>query len=147
MRSPAESQALARTGPAALARLVDPGFEATDHLWLIDEALVEAVWAARERQRDRPKILLISTPPRHGKSTLVSEYAPAWYLGSFPDERVILASYEADFAASWGMRARNVLTEHGEALFGVAVSSVSKAARHRSTSSEVYPQQERGRAG
>lgn len=129
MRSPAESQALARTGPAALARLTDPGFLATDHLWLIDEVLVEAVWGARERRRDRPEIVLVSTPPRHGKSTLVSEYAPAWYLGSFPDERVILASYEADFAASWGGRALAVIERFGEALYGVRVDARSNSAR------------------
>src|SRR5436190_1844977 len=91
--------------------------------------MVEAVWAARERQRDRPKILLISTPPRHGKSTLISEYAPAWYLGSFPDQRVILASYEADFAAGWGGRARAVMERWGEALYGARVDARSNSAR------------------
>jgi hypothetical protein len=28
-------------------------------------------------------------------------FLPAWWLGTRPDDRVILASYEADFAASW----------------------------------------------
>ena len=40
-------------------------------------------------------------PPRHGKSFFRSFYFPAWYLGTFPDHNVILASYEADFAAEW----------------------------------------------
>ena len=43
-------------------------------------------------------------PPRHGKSELVSRYFPAWYLGTHPDKRIILASYEADFAATWRER-------------------------------------------
>jgi predicted phage terminase large subunit-like protein len=40
---------------------------------------------------------------------------------------VILASYEADFAAEWGRKARSILEEHG-GLFGVQVSTESSAA-------------------
>jgi hypothetical protein len=61
---------------------------------------------------------MVFMPPRHGKSELDSRYFPAWFLGLFPDRRVILASYEASFAASWGRKARDVLEEHGAGLFG-----------------------------
>ncbi len=70
--------------------------------------------------------LMIFMPPRHGKSELTSKYFPAWYLGHFPDKRVILTSYEADFAATWGYKARNLLIEHGH-LFGIRVSNDSSA--------------------
>lgn len=66
-------------------------------------------------------------PPRHGKSLLVSEHFPAWYLGQFPDRRVILTSYEADFAATWGRKARRILEGHGPSLFGVTVDRSSSA--------------------
>ena len=68
-------------------------------------------------------------PPRHGKSELTSHWFPAWYLSLNPTKRVILCSYEADFAASWGRRVRQTIEEHGEAL-GVALSADSRAA-HR----------------
>ena len=42
--------------------------------------------------------LIVEMPPRHGKSTMVSQFFPAWFLLRFPDLRVMLASYEADFA-------------------------------------------------
>ena len=128
MRSPAESQALARTGPAALAILTDRRLVLPAHLELIDEAVVEAIWRASERDRDRPEILLVTAPPRHGKSTLVSEYLPAWFLGSFPERRVILTSYEADFAASWGAKTRGLLEEHGRALYRISVDERSRSA-------------------
>jgi predicted phage terminase large subunit-like protein len=70
--------------------------------------------------------LMIFMPPRHGKSELTSKYFPAWYLGLNPDKRVILTSYEADYAATWGYRARNILLEYGH-LFGVKVSPESSA--------------------
>lgn len=72
--------------------------------------------------------LAVSMPPQHGKSELCSKYLPAWYLGTFPDRRVILVSYEADFAASWGRKARELLAEHG-VDFGVSINSRSAAAR------------------
>lgn len=76
----------------------------------------------------RTKRLMVFMPPRHGKSLLVSQYFPAWFLGTFHDSRVLLASYEADFAATWGRKARNILEEHGPRLFGITVASDSSAA-------------------
>ena len=119
---------LAQISPAGLALTADREFQLTPHLELIDEALVEAIARAEAKRRDRPQILLVAVPPGHGKSTLVSHYAPAWYLGSFPDRRVILAAYDADVAAQGGRRARDVLAGHGPELFGVALSPASKAA-------------------
>ena len=57
--------------------------------------------------------LAVFMPPRHGKSELISKYFPAYYLAKHPDHRVLLASYEADFAATWGYKARKILEEHG----------------------------------
>jgi len=66
-------------------------------------------------------------PPRHGKSTLISEYFPAWFLGTFPDKQVILASYEASFAMTWGFKSRALLEEFGPWLFNVHVDPRKKA--------------------
>lgn len=71
---------------------------------------------------------MVFMPPRHGKSEFISRYSTAWILGKFPDTRIILASYEADFAATWGRKARDLLEEHGPSLFGIRVSGKSSAA-------------------
>lgn len=65
--------------------------------------------------------VIICMPPRHGKSTLVSRYFPAWFTGLWPDKRVLLASYEGNFASSWGLKAKDVAEESGRKLFGVKV--------------------------
>ncbi|MBA3481822.1 MAG: hypothetical protein H0T51_08410 [Pirellulales bacterium] len=70
---------------------------------------------------------MVSMPPQHGKSELCSKYLPAWFLGRYPDRRVILTSYEADFAAGWGRKARDLLDQWGR-LFGVSVNRRSGAA-------------------
>ena len=71
--------------------------------------------------------VIIEEPPRHGKSELCSHYFPAWFLGAFPDRRVILASYEADFASSWGRKTRNTIEDYGH-WFGIEVDRRSSAA-------------------
>ena len=52
-------------------------------------------------------------PPQHGKSELCSKYLPAWFLGTHPHHRVILTSYEADFAGTWGRKSRDLLDRFG----------------------------------
>lgn len=93
------------------------------HLDLLDQTLLAAIDAAGNQLLDG---LVVSMPPQHGKSELCSKYLPAWYLGTFPDRRVILTGYEADFAAQWGRKARDLLEERG-ASFGVRVSKRSSA--------------------
>ncbi len=96
------------------------------HLDLLDRTLVRAIEDARMGQLDG---LVIAMPPQHGKSMLVSQYLPAWYLACHPDNRVILTAYEADFASQWGRKARDLLERYG-GIFGVRVSRRS-AAVHR----------------
>jgi hypothetical protein len=96
------------------------------HLALLDQTILEALEEAAAGRLDG---LTVSMPPQHGKSELCSKYLPAWYLAAYPDRRVLLAGYEADFAASWGRKARDLLEEFGP-LVGVRVSSRSKAVHH-----------------
>jgi len=72
-------------------------------------------------------------PPRHGKSWLSSLYSPAWFLSLWPEQNIILTSYEATFAASWGRQVRNFLQEHSEAL-GVSLADDSLASDKWNTS-------------
>ncbi|MEE9125347.1 MAG: terminase family protein [candidate division NC10 bacterium] len=77
---------------------------------------------------DRPVYnIAISMPPRHGKSYLVSEHFPAWFLSNYPEYSVLLASYEATFAAEWGGKVRDHIVEHPE--FGIEVTGGRNASR------------------
>lgn len=103
------------------------------HIQMVEAEVVEAIARGNERLKkgewDGPEILLIELPPRHGKSTLISEHTPAWFLGTFPDRQVILCSCESDFAQTWGAKARDILEEFGPSLYGVEVSQKSHAAK------------------
>ena len=56
-----------------------------------------------------PLRLIVSMPPRHGKSELISHWLPIWYLMHRPQGRVVVASYEARFAETWGRKARDTI--------------------------------------
>jgi predicted phage terminase large subunit-like protein len=60
-------------------------------------------------------------PPQTGKSQFWSMWFPAWYLGMYPDRRVILGSYNSEYASEWGMKVRDILEEHGHDFFRVQV--------------------------
>lgn len=72
-------------------------------------------------------ILVIEAPPQHGKSLTVTETFPSWYLGKHPDNRVIIASYDSDFAERFSRRNKEKLKQFGTNLFGVTVGAVDRA--------------------
>ena len=114
---------LARGLPGALAALAGRGSARNPpHLRALDLALLRLLRRPSGR-------LFVTFPPRHGKSERISRTLPAWFLGNWPDQRVILASYEADFAASWGAKARDLLAEWGPSVFGVGVKEGAAAGR------------------
>lgn len=53
--------------------------------------------------------LMITLPPRHGKSLHVSEHFPAWFLGRNPDKRVIITSYGAELSEGWSLKIRQLV--------------------------------------
>lgn len=75
---------------------------------------------------DESDCLIVEEPVRHGKTELCSRWTPAWYTIKHR-KRVLLASYEADFAATHGRRAREIVGDVG-AQFGVKLDDTSRAA-------------------
>lgn len=71
--------------------------------------------------------LIINFPPRHGKSDLTSKWFPVWYLRQRPEHRVMLATYEAGFSASWGRKVRDTIDQYKD-FIGVSISENSAAA-------------------
>lgn len=87
--------------------------------------------AALERvERGECRRLMVFMPPRVGKSEAVSVNFPSWFLGRNPDKEVLLASYGANLAHGFSRKARNLLAEHGEAVFGIELAKDSAAADH-----------------
>ena len=71
--------------------------------------------------------LMISMPPRHGKSELTSKHFPPWFLMRNPDHRAILCSYADGFAAEWGLKALQLFEHFGPTHFNLAINPRSRA--------------------
>lgn len=72
-------------------------------------------------------VLIVSMPPQHGKSQSITETLPSWYLGKFPDKRVIEVSYGDDLARKFGRRNKQKINEYGKKLFGIEISNESRS--------------------
>ena len=75
------------------------------------------------------KRLIINMPPRHTKSEFASYLFPAWFLGKFPEKKIIQTAHTAELAVGFGRKVRNLVnTEMYQEIFPTKLSSDSKAA-------------------
>ncbi len=112
---------LAYALPGGLAKLVMPKWIYGAHLKMIEDRILRM--AAGE-----PIRLVVSCPPRHGKTLFLSRILPAWFLGRNPDKRVILITYQQEFSKKQSRAARNYFKRFGPSVFGYSVDEASAAA-------------------
>lgn len=96
--------ALCRKSLVAYAIACWPGYRPAPHHFKLANALERVAAGTLKR-------LIITMPPRHGKSMLASEFFPAWYLGQHPDNQIIHASYSQDLVDGFGRKIRNQLKD------------------------------------
>lgn len=63
-----------------------------------------------EVEAGRTPRLIVTMPPRHGKSELNSRRFPAWFLGRDPYRSVIFATYNEDFSKDFGRDVRDIMS-------------------------------------
>ena len=126
LEDPIFSEILWKMTPVSLAmRLTKGRFQPWHFVQLLSRKLVDVVMGRCPR-------LIICMPPRSGKSVLVSQWFNVWMMENFPSRKVILASYEADFAAKWGQRVRDAIIENQDVL-SVRFGSKNPAMHHFET--------------
>ena len=76
------------------------------------------------------KRLIINMPPRHTKSEFASYLLPAWFLGKYPDKKIIQTAHTAELAVGFGRKVRNLVNskDYKEVFPDVSLQSDSKAA-------------------
>ena len=76
------------------------------------------------------KRLIINMPPRHTKSEFASYLFPAWFLGRYPEKKIIQTAHTAELAVGFGRKVRNLIGQDDfQSVFpGIELSSDSKAA-------------------
>lgn len=101
-----------------------PSYQDAAHHRLIARHL-EAV------ERGDIKRLMITMPPRHGKSMLASEFFPAWYMGRNPGHYVVTATYAQDLADDFGRKVKNQIEDElfQQVFPGVGLADDSKSSK------------------
>lgn len=118
-------RAILQTDYCSYCEFVNPG-------WLVSrfhKYLCDRVQAFLERETDNAyDILVLSTPPQHGKSMTVTETLPSWVLGKNPLWKIIEISYSETFAEKFGRRNRQKIEEYGGKIFGIKLAKSPNSA-------------------
>ncbi|MGH2143897.1 terminase large subunit domain-containing protein, partial [Enterococcus faecalis] len=69
------------------------------------------------------KYYIIEIPPQHGKSTVITETFPAYYLMRHPDSLVMVVSYSKELFQKFGRKNREKFRLFSDQLFGLQISS------------------------
>jgi predicted phage terminase large subunit-like protein len=120
---------LARTDMIEFAKSVYPGFKVGPHHRKLAKIFSEVIAGTKKR-------VIINIAPRMGKSEFSSYLFPAFFLGNFPEKKIIMGTHTAGLSEDFGRRVRNLLADedyHG--LFPqTLVADDQKAAGKWSTS-------------
>lgn len=86
---------------------------ATDQMYQdtwFHEAVAVILQSALEKVEAGQDVRIILTvPPRHGKSEIATKKFPAWVLGKHPEWPIIVTSYSSDLAVDFGMATRDIM--------------------------------------
>ena len=81
------------------------------------------------------KRLIINMPPRHTKSEFASYLLPAWFLGRYPEKKIIQTAHTAELSVGFGRKVRNLVDsdDYKKIFPSIALRADSKAAGRWST--------------
>lgn len=118
-----------RSDPIEFAKAVYPGFKIGPHHKKLAKIFTDVV-------EGRKKRVIINIAPRMGKSEFSSYLFPAYFLGNFPNKKIIMGTHTAGLSEDFGRRVRNLLDseEYREIFPQTVVADDQKAAGKWSTS-------------
>ena len=97
-----KSKELSQKNFMAFVKYVWPTFINGRHHKIMADAFQDVV-------EGKVKRLIINMPPRHTKSEFASYLLPAWFLGLYPEKKVIQASNTGELAVGFGRKVRNLV--------------------------------------
>ena len=111
------------------ATSVYPGFKIGPHHRKLAKIFTDVI-------EGRKKRVIINIAPRMGKSEFSSYLFPAYFLGKYPQKKIIMGTHTAGLSEDFGRRIRNLLDgdEYKEVFPATVVADDQKAAGKWSTS-------------
>lgn len=119
----AKSKELASTKFLDFIHYIWPSFIDGAHHKLMAQLFDDVIAGKKKR-------IIINMPPRHTKSEFASIHLPAYFLGRFPEKKVMMASHTAELAVGFGRKVRGLIDrkDFQELFPGVRLSADNKAA-------------------
>jgi len=119
----AEEREVGQTDFLSFVKSMWPGFIYGRHHALMAQKFEDIANGKSQR-------LIINMPPRHTKSEFASYLLPAWYLGRYPDKKIIQCSNTAELAVGFGRKVRNLVSSevYSKIFPNVSLRADSKAA-------------------
>lgn len=113
----------ARESLLTFVKRINPQYKIGAHHKILAQKLEKAARGEMDR-------LATAIAPRFGKSLLLSLYFPAWFMGNYPEQKLIISSHTADLAVDFGRKVRNLIdsSEYKAIFSGVTLSADSKSA-------------------
>ncbi len=120
----------AQDDPLEFAKRVYPGFKVGPHHRKLAKVFQDVATGTKKR-------VIINIAPRMGKSEFSSYLFPAWFLGKFPEKKVIMGTHTAGLSEDFGRRVRNLINDdpaYAEIFPATKVADDQKSAGKWSTS-------------
>jgi len=120
----------AQDDPLEFAKRVYPGFKVGPHHRKLAKVFQDVAAGVKKR-------VIINIAPRMGKSEFSSYLFPAWFLGKFPEKKVIMGTHTAGLSEDFGRRVRNLINDdpaYAEIFPATKVADDQKSAGKWSTS-------------
>jgi predicted phage terminase large subunit-like protein len=121
--------AAAQDNMLGFATSVYPGFKIGPHHKKLAKIFTDVIEGKKKR-------VIINIAPRMGKSEFSSYLFPAYFLGKYPQKKIIMGTHTAGLSEDFGRRIRNLLDteEYREIFPATVVADDQKAAGKWSTS-------------
>jgi predicted phage terminase large subunit-like protein len=118
----------AQNDPIAFAHRVYQGFKVGPHHRKLAKIFQDVLEGKKKR-------VIINIAPRMGKSEFSSYLFPAYFLGRYPEKKIIMATHTASLSEDFGRRVRNLIEseEYLEIFPDTVVADDQKAAGKWST--------------
>jgi predicted phage terminase large subunit-like protein len=119
---------VAQTSILGFATEVYPGFKVGPHHRKLAKIFEDVIAGKKKR-------VIINIAPRHGKSEFASYLFPAYFLGRFPQKKIIMGTHTAGLSEDFGRRVRNLIdSDEYKTIFpATTVADDQKAAGKWST--------------
>jgi len=129
LREKRASLKAASTNMLGFAQAVYPNFKVGPHHKKLAKIFTDVV-------EGRKKRVIINIAPRMGKSEFSSYLFPAYFLGKYPEKKIIMGTHTAGLSEDFGRRIRNLIDsdEYRDVFPQTLVADDQKAAGKWSTS-------------